>query len=176
MCSGLLHGTLGFYKTISKTCVLPPSFFFQHLNEKENQLTYVLTVLYKQCIKNDLALFIQEEGHNIVPDLQKKTNFWVSAGGSCAVLIGCGCVWWTCWPSVSQTCSIGDILALNVSQESCSNSSAAQTQLQSASASVCISQWVWCHWWHRCANTVLFCLFVLWMCVYWDTRLEIAVN
>lgn len=42
--------------------------------------------------KNDLALFIQEEGHNSVPDLQKKTNFWVSAGGSCAVLIGCGCV------------------------------------------------------------------------------------
>lgn len=120
-------------------------FFFQHLNEKENQLNYVLAVLYKQCIKNDLALFIQEEGHNSVPDLQKKTNFWVSAGGSCAVLIGCGCVWWTCWPSVSQTCSIGDILALNVSQESCSNSSAAQTQLQSASASVCISQWVWCH-------------------------------
>lgn len=51
MCSGLLHGTLGFYKTISKTCVLPPSFFFfQHLNEKENQLNYVLAVLYKQCI------------------------------------------------------------------------------------------------------------------------------
>lgn len=66
-------------------------FFFQHLNEKENQLNYVLAVLYKQCIKNDLALFIQEEGHNSVPDLQKKTNFWVSAGGSCAVLIGCGC-------------------------------------------------------------------------------------
>lgn len=93
MCSGLLHGTLGFYKTISKTCVLPPSFFFQHLNEKENQLNYVLAVyINKQCIKNDLALFIQEEGHNSVPDLQKKTNFWVSAGGSCAVLIGCGCV------------------------------------------------------------------------------------
>lgn len=26
-------------------------FFFQHLNEKENQLNYVLAVLYKQCIK-----------------------------------------------------------------------------------------------------------------------------
>lgn len=25
-------------------------FFFQHLNEKENQLNYVLAVLYKQCI------------------------------------------------------------------------------------------------------------------------------
>lgn len=59
MCSGLLHGTLGFYKTISKTWVLPPS-FFQYLNKKENQQNYVLTVLYKQCIKNDLALFIQD--------------------------------------------------------------------------------------------------------------------
>lgn len=81
-----------FTKQYRKLACCHQVFFFQHLNEKENQLNYVLAVLYKQCIKNDLALFIQEEGHNSVPDLQKKTNFWVSAGGSCAVLIGCGCI------------------------------------------------------------------------------------
>lgn len=34
----------------------------------------------------------------------------------CAVFISCGCLWWKCQPSMFQTCSILDILGLNVCQ------------------------------------------------------------
>lgn len=39
-----------FTKQYRKFACCHQVFFFQHLNEKENQLNYVLAVLYKQCI------------------------------------------------------------------------------------------------------------------------------
>lgn len=43
---------------------------------------------------------------------------WMSAYCSCAVVIDCGCLWWTCPPSKFQAFLVGDISGINAGQGS----------------------------------------------------------